>query len=339
LAQHGKIAVRPHFLPVEVRTIVWFITSLMLLAVATSNAESLYKIDTGPYPVRTIEAVTINDPVQERDITLRLLIPDGDGPFPLVVYSTGMFCFPQMYDRIIGHWASHGYAVMEPNHRDSPNNDRPPSMDELETIVASRVRDVSAVVDSIDDIEKGIDRNDFIDRQRVAIGGHSFGAVVSMIKSGLIIKDEYRGDWGEPADERFQAAVLMSTVGPSMQEFADNAFDGLQNPFIATGGTRDVGRVDLGDLTPAEWRMQAYLLAPPGDKYSVITEGTDHYMGGLICNADRGGEADPAAVATVRAMTTAFLDAYINEDPNAMEFLRTADINALTDGQARYQYR
>jgi hypothetical protein len=56
------------------------------------------------------------------------------------------------------------------------------------------------------------------------------------------------------------------------ETLADNAYDGLGKPLMATGGTRDVGRVDPGDLTPGEWRTLVYRLAPPGDKYAVITE-------------------------------------------------------------------
>ena len=160
-----------------------------------------------------------------------------------------------------------------------------------------------------------------------------------MIKTGLYLKDEFKGHWGETYDDRFQAAVLMSGVGHGMQEMASNAFDGLRKPLIATGGTKDVGRVPIGDMTPAQWRMQPFLLAPPGDRYSVITEGSNHYLGGLICNPKLGGEPDPEAVAIVRAMTTVFLDAYLKNDPAAMAYLRTVDVPGRTRGRAHYQSR
>jgi predicted dienelactone hydrolase len=306
---------------------------------AAAGGETLYKIEPGPHEVRIIDELVIRDPVQDRDLTLRVLVPDGTGPFPLVVFSTGAFCFPQMYDRITAHWASHGYVVVVPNHIESPNNDAPPTPDQYPDFLPSRVRDVSFVLDASETIARDAGIDGKIDVGHAAIAGHSFGAVISSIKIGLHIREEYRGSWGELYDARFKAAVLLSAPGPNMKEMADNAFEGVRKPFIASGGTNDVGRVDLGELTPAEWRMQAYLLAPPGDKYSVITQGTDHYMGGLICNAERGEEPDHAAVANVRAMTTAFLDAYVRQDPAAMTFLRTAEVSELTDGQAMYQYR
>ena len=84
--------------------------------------------------------------------------------------------------------------------------------------------------------------------------------------------------------------------------------------------------------------MQPYLLAPTGDKYSVITDGTDNFMGGLICNPKRGEDPDPEAAAIVRAMTTAFLDAYLKDEPAALDFLTTANVPALMNGRAIYQF-
>lgn len=206
-------------------------------------------------------------------------------------------------------------------------------------MLPSRARDVSFVLDSLEAIGERANIEARIDDRRLAVAGHSFGAGITMIKTGLYLKDEFKGPYGETYDERFQAGVVMSGMGHGMEQFADNAFDGIRRPLMATGGTRDIGRVDPGGLTAAKWRMQPFLLAPPGDKYSVITEGTDHYMGGLICNAKRGENPDPEAAAIVRAMTTAFLDAYLKNDVVAQKFLKNVDVSAITDGKARYQYR
>lgn len=317
----------------------WLCVGLAVLMAGASSSDALYKVEPGPYDVRIVDELTLTDAVQGRDVTLRVLYPDGAGPFPLVVYSTGAFCWPQMYDRVTTHWVSHGYVVITPNHLDSPNNAEPPRPDQFSDLLPSRLRDVSFVVDELDEISEQANIAGKIDQERIAIGGHSFGAVISMMKTGLYLKDEYKGSWGEPYDARFQAAVLMSAPGPGMEQMTENAYDGLSKPLIATGGTNDVGRVNPGDYPRAEWRTVAYQLAPPGDKYSVIVQDADHYLGGLICNPERGGEPDPEGVAIVRAMTTAFLDAYIKDDEMALEFLKTADVSERTDGRALYQYR
>lgn len=311
---------------------------LLVLASVAHGEDKLYKFDPGPFQVTTIEATTLHDAVQERDVRMRVLYPDGDGPYPVIVYSTGMFCYPQMYDLVTRHWVSHGYIVVQPNHLDSPNNVRPPTVEELEIILPSRVRDISFAVDSLAEIGKRNKIAAKIDADKLAVAGHSFGAGISMMKIGLFLKDQFKGPYGEPYDERFQAAVLMSGMGYGMEQFADNAFDGIRRPMMATGGSNDVGRVNPGGLTPDVWRMQPFLLAPPGDKYSVITEGTDHYMGGLICHPKKGGDPDPEAAEIVRAMTIAFLDAYLKNDVAAKKFLMNVDVPATTKGKARYQY-
>ena len=317
----------------------WLLAGLLILTTAAWGGEALYKIDPGPLEVRIIDDISLRDPMQGREIRFRLLYPDSQGPFPVVVFSTGMFCLPQLYDRIIGHWVSHGYIVIEPNHPDSPNNERPPTTEDLEIIVEARLRDVSFALDSLERIAERADIGQKIDGGRVAIGGHSFGAVISMVKIGLKLRPKFQDSGGGAYDERFQAAVVMSAPGAVMEQMEENAYASLNKPLMATGGTSDVGRMDPGDLSPGEWRKQAYYLAPPGDKYSVILEGSDHYLGGLICNASRGGDPDPGAVEIIRAMTTAFLDAYVKEEPAALEFLRNADVTVATGGRAEYEYK
>lgn len=321
--------------PAGLITRIWH-ASLFCIAIAVSAcSEGLYKIESGPYSTKVVESTALHDAVQDREVKLRVIYPDAVGTFPLVVFSPGMFCFPQMYDRVTGHWASHGYIVVIPNHLDSPNLGKI-KPEHLSILLSSRIRDMSFVLDALDDIEAVLDLQ--VDPRRIAVAGHSFGGMITMIKSGLYLKANAYVYSGEPADDRFTAAVVMSGVG-QMKQMKENSFDGLTGPLIATGGTLDLGRVGDGVDHPWEWRMSGFTMSPPGDKYSVALKDADHYLGGLICRDNRGGEADPQGVAIDRAMTTAFLDAYIKDDELARAFLKTADIAALTDGRAMYSYK
>jgi len=151
-------------------------------------------------------------------VTLRVIYPDAEGPFPLVVFSSGMFCYPQMYDRVTAHWVSHGYIVVLPNHLDSPNLGKI-KPEYLARLLSSRVRDMSFVLDDLDDIEAGLDIPARIDRDRIAVAGHSFGGMITMVKSGLRLKEGEYIYPGLATDERFTAAVVMSGVG-QMQQMA-----------------------------------------------------------------------------------------------------------------------
>jgi hypothetical protein len=175
-----------------------------------------------------------------------------------------------------------------------------------------------------------------LDTDRLAAAGHSFGTVMAMAKAGLWVHAPDGSDRQYPA-ERIRGAVIMSGVGQMDDMMAPDAFRDLTLPLIATGGTLDLGNVGRPPVLPWEWRMSPYTLAPPGNKYSVVLENGDHYLGGLICRSDRGGEDDPEGVAIDAALTLAFLDAYLKTDARAARFLATANIPALTSGRARFE--
>ncbi len=205
-------------------------------------------------------------------------------------------------------------------------------------LLPSRLRDTSFALDVLAEISDKARIQSIVREQDRAIAGHSFGAGIASMKAGVALKEEYRGPWGDAYDGRFDAVVLLSAPGGG-EELADEPYRGLVKPLMATGGTADVGRGYTGDVPPGDFRRILYRAAPPGDKYSVIIEDADHYLGGLLCNPERGGDPDPGAVAIVGAMTTAFFDAYLKGDPAARRFLDTADVAALTEGRVDYRRR
>jgi predicted dienelactone hydrolase len=294
--------------------------------------DALYRQADNSAGVETRDFV-LSDELHARDVPLHVHVPVGfEGPLPLVVYSHGSGCGPVNYDRITRHWAKKGYVVIAPTHIDGMENAPVPTPDQYPTLLSRRVRDPSFVLDALDRIESELGKPGLIDRERVAIGGHSFGGMISQIKVGMPLKPGSYVFPGQTADPRFRAAVVMSGVG-QMPMFTDDAFDFLTGPVIATGGTLDVGNVGTGEIFPWQWRVAAYDLAPPGDKYRVVLDEGDHYLGGLICRADRGGPDDPEGVAILQATTTAFLDAYLLGDETARDYLATTDLSDMTGGR------
>ena len=301
----------------------------------------------GPYEVQVAENVVLFDAKQNRQVAVRVTWPDGDGPFPLVVFSHGAFCYPDQYANVTDFWVSHGYIVVFPNHLDSPYS---PKMSgaAVTRLLTSRSRDMSLVLDSTSELESAVPGlNGRIDRDRAAVAGHSFGGMIAMIKSGLKMKDQRSGDPVPMADPRFQAAVIMSGVGqmtpmtaaPAVPTMASDAFQGLTGPLISSGGTLDEGNVGSGQIFPWQWRLAPYYLSPEGDKYYLAFENSDHYLGGMICRTNRGGDADPVAVETLGAAQTAFLDAYVKGDQRALGWLRSNNFSSLSDGRAEFKFK
>jgi dienelactone hydrolase len=315
-----------------------FVTGFACLSVLPGGCaqQALYRGSQAAGEVRTIADIRLPDPVQGRDVMVRLHYPaDASGPLPLVVYSHGARCSAANYDLITRYWAAHGYAVLAPTHRDAMDNPVQPTEEELPMLLPARIRDLSFLLDALDEVEAQAGTPGLFDRRHIAVSGHSFGGMVAEIKSGARIDPAANVYPGPIADPRYKAAVIMSGVGP-MPPFTDDAFDGLTGPLIATGGTLDLGNTGRGIVHPWEWRVAAYDLAPPGDKYRVVLDEGDHYLGGLICRADRGGPADPGGVEILQTTTTAFLDAYLRGDAQALSYLRSVDLEAVTGGRAGY---
>jgi len=319
----------------------------LLCGCAGSSGDANRWLEAGPYSVARNSEVVMYDPVQERDVMLQVAWPASGDSFPVVVFSSGAFCYPQQYTNITDFWVSHGYVVILPNHLDSPNRGKI-KPDELGKMLSARVRDMSFVLDSLGTLEEQVpELAGLIDGSKAGAAGHSFGGMISMVKSGLSMQNPAGQVLSDYIDPRFSAAIVMSGVGPvppmvNMPDVAymtDNAFSGLTGPLIASGGTLDEGNVGTGVVYPWEWRMGAYTLAPAGDKYSIVLADADHYLGGLICRDNRGGPDDPEAVLIVRAAQTAFLDAYLKDDKDALRWLRTADFATLSGDRAELVYK
>ena len=317
---------------------------LICLSAAAMGAEppAAFKTAWGPHGVHVIENHVLPAEPGQRSLRARIAYPDAAGPFPLVVYSHGFGCYRESYAGLTDHWASHGYAVVLPEHPDCPTSEGKLSPEDARNLLYIRISDVGRVLDALfapgQEIPGLTGR---IDYGRKAIAGHSFGGMIAQITWGQPLKDLHSTEKVSYA-LGFDAAIVMSGVG-EMPQMADGSFDQVPGPVLVTGGTLDTGNIGGPTVYPWEWRMSAFDLSPPGDKYSVVLEEGDHYLGGLICRDDRGGPDnrggahDTGGLEILAGVTTAFLDAWLNGDSAAKQFFEDFEANAaITAGRARF---
>jgi predicted dienelactone hydrolase len=350
-----------------------------------------YSADAGPTPVGVIPTALLHDAQRNKDLDLSIEYPTRGGPFPLIVFSHGYGSSNQGYEPLISYWTSNGYVCIRPAHADAgalrdmmreamtarrtsprqrpqqqpqaqpPAPERNPMEEiwdrEREPQWRNRVEDIKLVLNSLDELERRFpELRGKIDRSRIGVGGHSYGAFTTMLIAGM-------GPL-QVADSRVKAAIAMSPQGVAANRgTTPESWAGVRIPIMYMTGTNDRG---AGEGEDANWRKQAFDYSPAGDKYFVLIDGARHrsFVGGLtpieplesprppqpIPNPRdpygrtiptetlpqaRGGVgfAGERRIFQIIKMTSlVFWDAYLKNEPSARELLQPQKFDASFGG-------
>ena len=141
---------------------------------------------------------------------------------------------------------------------------------------------------------------------------HSFGARTTLAVAGE--RQPWPAEERGLADPRIAAAIAFSPAAPGAAAGWPARFGGIRLPLLSITGTRD-GDV-LGTGTTRENRREPFRNMPPPDKYLLVLDGADHmaFNGGA-------GHAATRTANVVRAVTLAFWDATLRQDPTARAWL------------------
>lgn len=82
---------------------------------ASANPPAL---NDGPLGVEVADGLTLRDAARGKDLAYKVSYPEGDGPYPLIVFSHGFGGSKDGFSTISRHWAGHGYVVIQPTHAD-----------------------------------------------------------------------------------------------------------------------------------------------------------------------------------------------------------------------------
>lgn len=267
----------------------------------------------------------INDAARKRTIPIRVYLPASKDAAPVVLFSHGLGG-ARTNNRYLGeHWAARGYVVVFVQHpgsdesvwKDAPLGKR---LDVLKQQASAanfslRAKDIPATLDALVgwNKDKGHPLAGRLDLKRVGMSGHSFGAVTTQAVGGQSYPLGL-----SLTDPRIKAAVMMSPSPPRRGD-PSAAFGKVAIPWMLLTGTLD-DSMAMSNTSPAD-RLKVFPALPPGRKYQLVLDGAEH-----SAFSERGLPGDrrkrnPNHHRAILAVSTAFWDTYLKDDPAAKAWL------------------
>ncbi len=320
-------------------------TVILVIIIAGSNAgwpqilAEKFMSEPGPLAIKTIKTFILHDSRRNKDLPLRITFPAGNGNYPVIIWSHGALGSKDGYQPLITFWASHGYVCIQPTHEDSRKLLGWRAFFNRKKIWqkwSTRPPDISLIIDSLSAISNRVaGLRGKMNLSRIGVGGHSFGAHTAQLIGGVEIVNPSNHRKFNFTDPRPAAILLISPsgTGPSLKPAS---FHGLTRPTMIITGTEDKSPLNGKGY---RWRIGVYRYAPRGDKFLAVIQNAYHGFGGIAgpIRFPGSGPTNPRQVADVRALSTAFWNAYLKQDSTAAKFLTPKNIADFTAGEVRLQ--
>jgi len=274
----------------------------------------------------------LTDATRGRQVPLKIYYPHQEHPggYPVVIFSHGAGLTKDRYGYLGRFWAENGYVVIHVTHLNDGaifikrgkllvSGSWVPYTKAAEDAVidgprVNRPLDISFVIDSLAVIAKAVpELDDRMDRTRIGIAGHSYGAYTVMAVAGAVIHGPagWNRNFGDP---RIRAFIAMSPAGP-VSAIAPDSSVAIARPMLTI-----IGSVESG------WVLKTFEGLPPGGKYRVTVAGADHgdfyddRLDGTPCHE------------FIERVGLAFWDTALREnDPSAAGFVRALAAEGIAD--------
>lgn len=287
-------------------------------------------------PIDVVENYVLTDAARARDVPLKIYYPQQPRPggYPVVIFSHGAGGSKDGYGYLGRFWAENGYVVIHPDHIGS---DRAilksgPILAAMKAAIVdtsnlvNRPLDISFVIDSLPSIEGALPQlRDRMDRTRIGVAGHSFGAYTAMAVAGAVIHLP-GGHTRNFGDTRIRAFMAMSPQGPGAVGFSADSWVAITRPMLTISGSEDR---ELGGGSPSE-RLLPFKHMPPGGKFHVTVTGVTHMDFG---DRRMDGSAPPEKYHEfIKRVGLAFWDTALrDDDPTAAGFMRCLGVEDVAD--------
>ncbi len=242
-------------------------------------------------------------------LTLRLYIPFGSGPYPVVVFSHGYQLAPNDYRSYAERLASWGYVVVMPQMPGGLTNHK--TLKEHLTAVLDWI--VADAEDPMGELKGQADK------QRLGMAGHSLGGKISM----LVASEDSRPDaiFGvDPVDSVGNPLAINPNNWPRV--IPDRMSD-ISIPLAFVGETVDATCSGFAcqACAPEGENFVAYYTHAVGPALAIEVLGANHMSFlddpncGLVCSLCNDRSDDPAVTrAVTQKYMVAFFELYLRED-------------------------
>ncbi|MGW6985201.1 alpha/beta hydrolase family protein [Streptomyces sp. NPDC054932] len=294
----------------------------------TTNAQTTAG---GPTTVISAKPVVLPAPGRGEDLQVRVSAPATGGHLPVIVFSHGFGWSMNGYAPLADFWAAHGFVVLQPTHLDSRTLGLPAEDPRTPRIWRHRVDDLKRVLDGLGTLEAPVPGlAGRLDRDRIAVAGHSWGAQTASTLLGARVLDPEGVPGEDMSDPRVKAGVLLALpgLGDDLTPFAAEhlpfmrpSFDTMTTPALVVAGDRDDSA--LSTRGP-DWFTDPYTHSPAG-KSLLTLFGAEHSLGGIPgYEVAETTDESPARVALIQRLTTAFLRSALQPGDTSWKAAATA---------------
>lgn len=318
-------------------------TALLCLLLLTSWAHAYEP----PKPVPDIEILreSWHDSARKREVPVKIYLPKGAGPFPVVIFSHGLGGSRENYEYLGRWWAGCGYASVHLQHAGSDDTvwKNAPPAERGRALTASvlnvvnalnRLHDVCFVLDEL--ARQGPPLQGRLDLSRVGMSGHSFGGWTTMAIAGQTLGPGH----GTMADKRVKAAVQMSAPASALQ-LREHSLDPITIPLLHLTGTLDDS--PIGETKAAE-RRKLFDGMTRAETGLIIFNGADHMTFADPLNGPRfrpsaAADHNPEFQRLICLATTAWWDAWLRENEPAKRWLTDGGLKAALGSDATLEWK
>lgn len=329
------------------RFILWMVTAIFLIATDILYAdEKTYDPLAVPKSWKAeIHDLSVQDTKRNREIPVRVCLPAKKSPAAVVIFSHGLGGSREGNPYLGEHWSGRGYVVVFVQHigsddsvwKDVPLLQRLVAMRRAANLenTLNRFRDIPAVIDQLTqwNADTSSPLAGRMDLKRIGMSGHSFGAVTTQGVSG---QTTARGA-ASFTDPRIRAALAMSPNASKNGGDPSRQFGSVKIPWMLMTGTNDVALVGDADV---ESRLAVFPALPAGGKYELVLDGGEHEAFSdrdLPGSRNKRNKRNPNHHRVILALSTAFWDAYLNEDAQARTWLDGHGAASVLEKNDRWQ--